>query len=89
MTYQEYMSLLQTKVIDILNKGINPWQPADRARNGITDRKYNGANALMLNCSSLLFHNGDMRWYTINQANKIAMSGRVKRPLLHISSRTR
>lgn len=71
MTYQEYMSLLQTKVIDILNKGINPWQPADRARNGITDRKYNGANALMLNCSSLLFHNGDMRWYTINQANKI------------------
>ena len=58
MTYQEYMNLLQTKVID-------------RARNGMTDRYYSGANALMLNISSLLFHNGDMRWYTLNQANKL------------------
>lgn len=71
MTYQEYMNLLQTKVIDILNKGINPWQVEERARNGISDRYYSGANALMLNISSLLFHNGDMRWYTINQANKL------------------
>ena len=71
MTYQEYMSLLQTKVIDILNKGINPWQVEERARNGMSDRYYSGANALMLNISSLLFHNGDMRWYTLNQANKI------------------
>ena len=64
MTYQEYMNLLQTKVIDILNRGINPWQVEERARNGMTDRYYSGANALMLNISSLLFHNGDMRWYT-------------------------
>lgn len=71
MTYQEYMNLLQTKVIDILNRGINPWQVEERARNGISDRYYSGANALMLNISSLLFHEGDMRWYTLNQANKI------------------
>lgn len=71
MTYQEYMNLLQTKVIDILNKGINPWQVEERARNGMSDRYYSGANALMLNISSLLFHEGDMRWYTLNQANKI------------------
>ena len=71
MTYQEYMNLLQTKVIDILNRGINPWQVEERARNGMTDRYYSGANALMLNISSLLFHNGDMRWYTLNQANKL------------------
>ena len=71
MTYQEYMNLLQTKVIDILNRGINPWQVEERARNGMTDRYYNGANALMLNISSLLFHEGDMRWYTLNQANKL------------------
>lgn len=71
MTYQEYMNLLQTKVIDILNRGINPWQVEERARNGMTDRYYSGANALMLNISSLLFHEGDMRWYTLNQANKI------------------
>ena len=71
MTYQEYMNLLQTKVIDILNRGINPWQIEERARNGISDRYYSGANALMLNISSLLFHEGDMRWYTLNQANKI------------------
>ena len=71
MTYQEYMNLLQTKVIDILNKGINPWQVEERARNGMSNRYYSGANALMLNISSLLFHNGDMRWYTLNQANKL------------------
>ena len=71
MTYLEYMNLLQTKVVDILNKGINPWQVDERARNGMSDRYYSGANALMLNISSLLFHNGDMRWYTLNQANKI------------------
>ena len=71
MTYQEYMNLLQTKVIDILNRDINPWQVEERARNGMTDRYYSGANALMLNISSLLFHNGDMRWYTLNQANKL------------------
>ena len=71
MTYQEYMNLLQTKVIDILNRGINPWQVEERARNGISDRYYSGANALMLNISSLLFHEGDMRWYTLNQANKL------------------
>ena len=71
MTYQEYMNLLQTKVIDILNRGINPWQVEERARNGMSDRYYRGANALMLNISSLLFHEGDMRWYTLNQANKL------------------
>lgn len=71
MTYQEYMNLLQTKVIDILNRGINPWQVEERARNGMSDRYYSGANALMLNISSLLFHEGDMRWYTLNQANKL------------------
>ena len=71
MTYQEYMNLLQTKVIDILNRGINPWQVEERARNGMSNRYYSGANALMLNISSLLFHEGDMRWYTLNQANKL------------------
>ena len=71
MTYQEYMNLLQTKVIDILNKGINPWQVEERARNGMSNRYYSGANVLMLNISCLLFHNGDMRWYTLNQANKL------------------
>ena len=76
MTYQEYMNLLQTKVIDILNKGINPWQPADRARNGVTDRRYSGANAVMLYCSSLMLHDGDMRWYTFNQAKQLGCSVR-------------
>ena len=76
MTYQEYMSLLQTKVIEVLNQGINPWQLLNIARNGITDRRYKGANALMLNCASLLLHNGDMRWYTFNQAHQIGSSVR-------------
>ena len=76
MTYQEYMNLLQTKVIDILNKGINPWQPPDRARNGVTDRRYSGANAVMLYCSSLMLHDGDMRWYTFNQAKQLGCSVR-------------
>lgn len=74
MTYLEYMNLLQTKVIDILNQGINPWQLMDRARNGITERRYSGANALMLNCASVLLYNGDMRWYTFNQAKNIGSS---------------
>lgn len=77
MTYQEYMNLLQDKVISVLSKGMNPWQLStggDRAHNGITGRRYSGANGTLLNCISTLAYGGDKRWYTFNQAKKIGCS---------------
>ena len=72
MTYQEYMNLLKDKVIETLSNGINPWQPTwDVARNGISNRPYNGINSIMLSASSFFKFGGETRWYSFDQAHKV------------------
>lgn len=75
MTYKEYMDLLKSLIIEILKEGKNPWQLSEsRVRNGFTNRPYSGANALFLTINSAKNFNGDMRWYTFDQAKKLGCS---------------
>lgn len=77
MTYEEYMTLLQEQVINVLNKGINPWQaPWEVARNGYTNRPYRGINALYLELLSNAKYEGESRYFTFDQAKELGASVR-------------
>lgn len=72
MKYEEYMDMLQDKVVAALEKGVNPWQgPWEIAKNGVSNRPYSGANAIFLSLQSSEFFNGDARYFTFDQAKSM------------------
>ena len=71
MTYEEYMSMLKEKIIEVMEKGILPWQaPWKEPFNGAINRYYDGLNKLYLRIVSHDY-GGENRFYTLKQANAL------------------
>ena len=71
MTYEEYMSMLKEKIVEVMEKGIIPWQaPWKEPFNGAINRYYDGLNKLYLRIVSHDY-GGENRFYTLKQANAL------------------
>ena len=77
MTYDEYMQMLQEKIIKVMEQGILPWQaPWKEPENGASGRRYDGLNKILL---TIISHDygGENRFYTFQQAS--ALGSKVKK----------
>ena len=72
MNYDEYMNVVQENVIYWLKQGINPWQASwTTAKNGESKRRYSGQNAWFLTAAAARFFDGDPRFLTFDQVQKL------------------
>ncbi len=83
MNYDEFMTKFQDNIGYFLEKGVNPWQApwirepvfsAADPHNGKNARRYHGINEYNLLFAAYRYFDGDTRFFTQNQINKMGLS---------------